>query len=122
MVAAGEASVADLALEGFGAGVFPNVAREFVGAREPPQTVFVRARVWLFTRVNALMGLEMRTFCVNFGATWMVAVMNPSLLQLGVVPPIVFDDLTSRPRARSKRVLSGRRRDGGGGGGGNRRG
>merc|ERR1719376_1102271 len=49
MVAAGEASVADLALEGFGAGVFSNVAREFVGAREPPQTVFVRARVWLFT-------------------------------------------------------------------------
>jgi len=105
VVASGEAPLAHLAFEGFGACVFPDVASEFVRAREPPQAVLISARVGLLTRVNSLMRLEMRTFRVNFGATWMIAVMNPSFLQFWIISAIVFDDLTSRFGSERQRVL-----------------
>jgi len=105
MVAASEASFADLALEGFGASVLPDVAGEFVGSSETPQTVLVSAGVRLLTRVNPLVCFEMRAFCVNFGATWVIAVMNATFFQLWIVSAIVFHDLTSGLSAGSHRLL-----------------
>ena len=49
VVAAGETALADVAFEGFGARVLPDVTRELIRARESPQTVLVSASVRLLT-------------------------------------------------------------------------
>lgn len=52
VVGAGEAAVADGALEGLCPRVLPVVARQLVGAREPPVAAFPRALVGLLTCVS----------------------------------------------------------------------
>lgn len=49
MIAACKAALADDALEGFGAGVFAIVSRQFIGASESPFTFGPLAGVGLFT-------------------------------------------------------------------------
>lgn len=49
VIGAGEAPVADGALEGLGPRVLPIVARQFIRAGEPPVAAFPRALVGLLT-------------------------------------------------------------------------
>jgi len=100
MVASGETSFANVALERFCARVLADVPSQLVRTRESPQTVLVSACVRFLTRVNPLVCFEMRAFCVNFGATWMIAMVNSSFFQFWIVSAIVFDDLTSCFRTR----------------------
>lgn len=53
VIGAGEAPVADGALEGLGPRVLPIVARQFIRAGEPPVAAFPRALVGLLTCVSS---------------------------------------------------------------------
>lgn len=90
VVGAGEAAAAGDALEGFGSGVFPVVSGELVRSGETPVAVVPCAAVRLLTCVRPLVCLQMGALCVNFGAAWVVTEVDPPLLQLRIVPPVVF--------------------------------
>lgn len=90
MIGAGEAAAAGDALEGFGPGVFPVVSGELVRSGETPVAVLPCTTVRLLTCVCPLVCLQMGALCVNFGAAWVVTEVDPPLLQLWVVPPVVL--------------------------------
>lgn len=107
VVGAREAAAAGHALEGFGPGVFAVVPGQLVRPGEAPVAVLPRATVRLLTCVRPLVRLQMRALCVNFGATWIVAEVDPPFFQLGVVPPVVLgtrqDTLAVRHQQRVRR-------------------
>lgn len=89
VVGSGEGARADGALEGFGARVLPEMARQLVGSGESPVAAVPRAPVRLLTRVGPEVGFQMGRLGVDLLAAWVITVMDPSFLQIGVVPPVV---------------------------------
>lgn len=90
MVGASEGPLANLALEGLGAGVLPVVAGELVGAGEAPLALRPVALVRLLTGVDALVGLQVGALRVDLRAGGKVTVVDAPLLQLRVVAPVVL--------------------------------
>lgn len=108
VVRPGERPLAYSALEGLGARVLAVVAGQLVGPREAPLAFWPLAVIGLLSCVYPLVSFQVRTFGVHFGATGKVAVMNPPLLQLRIVPLVVPGGLqTRRPAAalRPRRSL-----------------
>ena len=73
MVATGEGSLAQLALERSVAGVLAVVARQLVGARELPPAALPAAQVRLLARVSAVMRLQVRALRVRLVAARVAA-------------------------------------------------
>ena len=73
MVAAGEGSLAQLALERSVAGVLAVVARQLVGARELPPAALPAAQVRLLPRVRAMVRLQVRALRVRLVAARIAA-------------------------------------------------
>lgn len=76
MVRAGETAFAMDALERFGACVFAVMAGQFIRTGETPLTPLPRALVRLFSCMGPLVGLEMRTFGVDFFASGKLALVD----------------------------------------------
>lgn len=80
VVRAGEAAVTVAAFERFDACVFTVMSRQLVRACKLPCTVIPCALVWLFTRVCASVGFQMRAFCVHLIAAFKLTPVDaPSL-------------------------------------------
>lgn len=80
VVGPGEGARADGALEGFGARVFPVMARQLVRTGETPIAAVPRTPVRLLTRVSPEVGFQMGRLGVDLLAAWVITVVDPSLL------------------------------------------
>lgn len=89
VVGSGEGARADGALEGFGARVLSEMARQLIRTCEAPVAAVPRAPVRLLTRVSPEVGFQMGRLGVDFLASWVITVVDPSFLQVRVVPPVV---------------------------------
>lgn len=89
MVGPGEGARADGALERFGARMFAIMARQLIRASETPVAAVPRASVRLLTRVSPEVGFQMGRLGVDLLTAWVITVMDPSFLQVRVVPPVV---------------------------------
>lgn len=90
VIGSGEGFGAEVALEGAVAGVLALVARQLVGAREARITVAKVAQVRLLTCMDALVGLQMGTFGVDFVATRILAIVHAPLLELGIIVSVAL--------------------------------
>lgn len=89
VVGSGEGARADGALEGFGACVLPEMARQLIRTCEAPVAAVPRAPVRLLTRVSPEVSFQMGRLGVDFLAAWVITVVDPPFLQVRVVPPVV---------------------------------
>ena len=81
MVTSRKLSFAQMALEGFGPGVFAVMPGQFVRPRKLPTAAFPRTLVWLFSRVRSFVSFQVRTLGVNLIAVGEVTGMNFSSLE-----------------------------------------
>lgn len=91
VVGSGKGARADGALEGFGACVLPVMTRQLIRTSETPVAAVPRAPVGLLTRVSPEVGFQMGRLGVDLLAPWVITVVDPSFLQIRVVPPVVAD-------------------------------
>lgn len=89
MITSRKTSLTDDALEGLGASVFAIMSRQFIGASKSPFAFGPLAGVGLFTRVYPLMRLQMRALRIHLGTPHKITVMDATLFQLRIIPPIV---------------------------------
>ena len=85
VITAGKLPRTKMALERFGAGVFPVMPRQLVRPRELPAAAVPRALVGLLARVRPLVGLQMRALGVDFVTGREVAAVNLPPLEAVVV-------------------------------------
>ena len=99
VIRSGKGAIARLALEGAGTCVFPEVSGQLVGAGETPGAPLPAAGVGLFSRVGALVGLQVRALGVDLVAAWMRALVHP-LRRFLRPPPLRRSLLLSRLSGR----------------------
>lgn len=73
------------------ASVFPLVASQLVRSGEPRITVWNVAQIWFLSGMNPFVGLQVTTLGVNFLTTRILAIMNSSFLQFGIIMTIASD-------------------------------
>lgn len=67
------------------------MAGQLVRTGETPVAAVPRAPVRLLTRVSPEVGFQMGRLGVDLLAAWIITVVDPSFLQVRVVPPVVAD-------------------------------